>query len=79
MCPALLLQKSYNAYKHNLGDTEPVLIYKEWYSERMEESPLFYYYWGTTLNLELLLLQFLKANREGNFLLYIESLSKILL
>ena len=30
------------------------------------------------MNLELLLLQFLKAHREGNFSFYIESLSKIL-
>ena len=60
----ILLQKAYNAYKENLGDTELVLTYKEWYSEMMEASPLFYF-WGTTLNLELLLLQFLKAHREG--------------
>ena len=68
------MHKAYDDYK---TDNENVLTFNAWCSERKISSPQFFY-WLTVFDLELILLQFLKAQRQADFNLYIESLTKIL-
>lgn len=48
----------------------------EWIEERSKESPTFYY-WLTVLNLEILLLEFMRAVRQGQFDMFKESLKRM--
>ena len=49
----------------------------EWIKSKAQFNPQFKF-WNTALQLELLALIFIRSIREGNFRLYIESISKIL-
>ena len=44
----------------------------------MNEAHRQFAYWNKVFNLELLLLQFLRRQREANFLLYVQTLGKII-
>ena len=59
---------------HNSG--VKVLSFDEWCAEESQAHPQFLH-WGKTLELELLLLQYVLAFRERNFQLYIECLGKL--
>ena len=69
---SILKHKAYQAYLTNLQSDEPGLAFDVWQQKRIAESPLFQY-WSLTLKLQL----FLRAQRDGNFVLYVESLDKL--
>ena len=73
---SILKHKAYQAYLTNLQSDEPGLAFDVWQQKRIAESPLFQY-WSLTLKLQLILLMFLRAQRDGNFVLYVESLDKL--
>ena len=73
---SILRHKAYQAYLTNLQSDEPGLAFDVWQQKRIAESPLFQY-WSLTLKLQLILLMFLRAQRDGNFVLYVESLDKL--
>lgn len=50
--------------------------FEEWCARCKQEAPQFYF-WYTTLQLELLVLTFIKSLRTGNFTLYVDSLTKL--
>ena len=47
-----------------------------WRQQMVQKSPTFHY-WDTVLDMELLGLIFIRAHREGNFKLYVESLKEL--
>ncbi len=51
--------------------------FEEWCIQRAEAS-VHFDYWLKTLTLELLLLRYIRSLREGNFQLYVESLTQII-
>ena len=55
----------------SLANTED--SFEEWKASMIEQSPTFQF-WDTILRIELLVLIFVRAHRECNFNLYIESL-----
>ena len=70
----LLLQKAYNEYSE---DTEDVVMpLEEWRTERAAACPHFHF-WCIILQLELYVMIYVRAIREGNFQLYIKALTKI--
>jgi hypothetical protein len=69
----LLLQKVYAEYSE---DTEDVMSQEDWCAERGDACPHFRF-WCIILQLELVVMIFVRAIREGDFQLYIEALIKI--
>ena len=63
-----------DAYLHAVESRE--MDRKEWSDTQKWKSPTFQY-WDTILNIELLGLTFIRAHREGNFSLYVESLKML--
>lgn len=70
----ILLQEAYSVECDN---SEVQLTYEEWCQERAKTC-VYFDYWLKTLTLELLLLRYIRALREGNFQLYVESLTLIM-
>ena len=73
---SILKHKAYQAYLTNLQSDEPGLAFDVWQQKRIAESPLVQY-GSLTLKLQLILLMFLRAQRDENFVLYVESLDKL--
>ena len=71
----ILLKKAYARYHGGVPRVD-TLSFDDWVSERIRASPQFQY-WYMTLQFELLLLVYVRSIREGNFLLYIQSLRKL--
>ena len=71
-----LLQKAYLAYCSSLGEERNQLSLKVWCSSRAELYPQFKF-WLLILQLELAVLVYVRAIREGDFKLYVEALTKI--
>ncbi len=71
-----LQQSAYHSYKEENG-VESCLSFSEWCETMSVKHPQFCY-WNQTLELALLFLGFLRAQREGNFMLYVETLGKLL-
>ena len=61
----------------NLKDQNVMLDFDRWREEKEKQYPQFLY-WATVLKLELLLLEYVKSIREGNFQLYLEVLAQII-
>jgi len=72
----ILLRKSYTLYIESLESTEQQESFEIWSDRRRQESPQFQY-WYTALQLELLVLIYVKSLRIANFSLYIECLMKL--
>ena len=72
-----LLHRAYTEYtsEATVAGSE-VLSLEKWCEERAQESVQFSY-WLKTLSLEITLLLFIRSLREGNFQLYVESLTQI--
>jgi hypothetical protein len=66
-----LLQQAYDEL------AEPGISMEDWCLSRSNESPQFNY-WHQTLYLQTLMFAFTRSLREGNFDLYVQSLTKIL-
>jgi hypothetical protein len=73
---SILKHKAYQVYITDLPDEEPELAYKAWEQKHVTDCPLFQY-WSLTLKLQLIIFMFLRAQRDGNFILYVESLYKL--
>lgn len=69
----ILLNKSYASYLEP-GDQHEA--FEEWCVKCKQEAPQFHF-WYTALQLELLVLTFIKSLRTGNFVLYVDSLTKL--
>ncbi len=72
----LCLEKAYTEHQQKLSEGERVLSLEEWQTERAAAYPHFKF-WSIILQLELNVMIFVRAIREGNFLLYIEALTTI--
>jgi len=67
------LRQSYSSYCNSLTDGQ-AQSFDEW---RAAKSSAQFQYWSTVLDLELLLLSFVRSLRSGNFQLYVECLQKL--
>ena len=74
--PYVLLTKSYTSYKESLGPEADVVSSTDWCLKKVTSFPQFHFGY-LTLQLELLLLAFVRSFREANFELYIDALSKM--
>jgi len=69
------LHRSYEHYCHdNAGDA--VISFGKWRAD-LEKSSAQFHFWSLALELELLVLAFVRSLRSGNFHLYIDSLQKL--
>ena len=73
----VLLQKAYAKYQQELGDEDCALPFDDWCGQQVSQVPQFHF-WYLTLQLELLLLVFVRSIRQANFSLYVDSVAKIL-
>lgn len=69
----ILLHKAYNQYTENATN---VLSLDDWVTEMVATCPHFHF-WNLILHLELTVMHFIRAIREGDFQLYIETLTSI--
>ena len=72
----LLMQQAYIDYSQHIEHSSQVKSFEEWCKERVDVCPKFRF-WFIVLKLELLLLTFVRAIREGDFQLYVKALSSI--
>ena len=72
----MLQNSAYHSYCNDPPVSEETLPFKVWCQTRSEQHPQFYY-WNTVMELELLMLQFIRSLREGNFNLYLDSLNQL--
>ena len=72
----ILLKKSYASYLESSEPGDQHKAFEEWCVKRKQEAPQFNF-WYTALQLELLVLTFIKSLRTGNFALYVDSLTKL--
>ncbi|KAJ8380702.1 hypothetical protein SKAU_G00014800 [Synaphobranchus kaupii] len=69
-----LLHQAYN--QHCTSEAVPP-TFEEWCLQRVSES-VHFNYWLKTLSLEVLMLMYIRSLREGNFQLYMETLTQLL-
>lgn len=72
-----LLQSAYAKYQQNLDDDDCALSFDDWCAQKALQVPQFHI-WYLTMQLELLLLIFLRSIRQANFSLYVDSIAKML-
>ena len=72
----ILLHRAYAEYKSEVTAETDVLSLEQWYEMRPLKS-VHFDYWLKTLSLEIIMLLYIRSLREGNFQLYLESLTKI--
>ena len=72
----LPLQEAYNQYTSGLDKGQDLMLPEDWCAERVDSSPQFQF-WFIILQLELVIFIYVRSVREGNFLLYIDTPSKI--
>lgn len=72
----LLQNQGYAKYVVNAAGDEDVLAIEEWRLQMSKKSPHFLY-WSRVLDLELYCLQLVRALREADFALYVETLTQI--
>jgi hypothetical protein len=70
----ILQKKAFNAHQHDIDD-DPV-TFTEWSKGRCENHPQFQF-WHTALELERMVLEFVKSLRVGNFSLYVQILGQL--
>ena len=72
----ILLKKAYAQHVESLGPDSQSEAFDNWCEKHSQEIPQFQF-WYTTLQLELLVLMFVKALRTADFSLYVDSLTKL--
>ncbi|EDO43913.1 predicted protein [Nematostella vectensis] len=70
----LLLQRGYQRY---VADTDDILPFEEWCEQQRSAIPQFQY-WYNALQLELILLVFLKSLRLSDFAMYVDAVYRML-
>ena len=73
----ILLQKAYTKYKEGVANKDDIMSFERWCARQVSATPQFQY-WYTALQLELLLLVFLKSLWVADFHLYVDGISKML-
>ena len=73
----ILCDNAYQKYLENYSEEGNPLTFDEWSVNQCKNEPQFKF-WMTTLNLELMVLQFIRSIRERNFQMYIQSLLKVI-
>jgi len=68
-------QQAYQEYLNSSG-CEEQLDFNDWVKRQCNEYPQFLY-WTTVLELELLILEYVRSIREGKFQLYVQILGKL--
>ena len=71
----ILMLRAYKDYIEN-DPENPLESFDIWRSRKAAECPQFHY-WSLVMDLELLELMYIRSLREGNFILYIESMKKL--
>lgn len=71
------MNKAYLQYTEMEPEVDDVKAFEQWCVERSTESVQFYF-WSTTLRLELLLMTYVISLRESDFDLYVEILCKLI-
>ena len=71
-----LLHPAYTEYNTSATAVESALSFEQWCQVSAQQSVQFDY-WLKTLSLEIIMLLFIRSIREGNFQLYMESLTAI--
>ena len=73
-----LQNQAYTAYKDTSEEEKlEVKSFDDWCADMEINHPQFLY-WSKTLKLEILFFQFMRAQRESNFLMYIKALGSII-
>ena len=72
----LLQQKAYTEYCNGVEEECNKMSLEDWCDQRVEACPLFLF-WSIILQLELDAMIYVRAIREGDFLLYIDALTKL--
>ena len=72
----LLQQKAYTEYCKGVEEECNKMSLEDWCDQRVEACPLFLF-WSIILQLELDVMIYVRAIREGDFLLYIDALAKL--
>jgi hypothetical protein len=73
----VLLQNAYAKYQQDVDDDDCALPFDDWCTQQVLQVPQFHF-WYLTMQLELLLLVFLRSIRQANFSLFIDSIAKML-
>ena len=73
----VLLQNAYAKYHQDLDKNECALSSDTWCAQQVLQVPQFHF-WHLTMQLELLLLVFLRSICQANFPLYVNSIAKML-
>ena len=71
----ILMDSAYQQYLETDPGNE-ILTFDKWFEKKCREQPQFKY-WATALDLELMVLQFIRSIRERDFQMYIQTLLKI--
>ena len=77
LCLFILLQKAFTKYKEGVASGDNIMTFDSWRTQQVSTTPQFQY-WHTALQLELLLLTFIKSLRAADFKLYVDVLYKML-
>ena len=73
----VLLQNAYAKYQQDLDENECALSFDSWCAQQVMQMPQFHF-WYLTMQLELLLLVFLRSIRQANYPLHVDSIAKML-
>ena len=77
-CLYQMMEKAYTVHiEENSASEEIPFSFDQWCEKRQKDSPLFQF-WFMILRMELTILTFIRSLREGNFELYLESLSALI-
>ena len=71
------LSDAYTEYVDSAAEPNSEIKSKEEWCTEMEESQPSFKFWSTVLQMELTVLVFIRAIRKGDFMLYVQSLSKL--
>ena len=73
----VLQQSAYDHYKATLPTSEAPLEFNAWCGKMASTQPQFTF-WSQVLELEILILEIVRATREGNFNSYVESITALM-
>ena len=74
---SILKRSAYNSYVKDLPTNEDIPSFETWETRCAADCPQFQY-WNLTIQFQLLILIFIRAQRDCNFQLYLESLHNLI-
>lgn len=72
----ILMTKAYSLYSTSTLSLDQLLTFDKWCSMKRQQSPQFLF-WETVLQMELLMLSFVRSLRKADFSLYVDSMTKL--